>query len=49
MENELKELKKLRRIVIETDGDSINIAEFDSTPLEMCEICRRIIRMFKGE
>jgi len=39
----------IRRIVIETDGDSIHIAEFNSTPLEMCEICRRLLRFFGGD
>jgi len=39
----------VRRIVIETDGDRIHIAEFNSTPLEMCEICRRLLRFFGGD
>lgn len=44
-----KDNAERRRIVIETDGVNINIAELDSTPLELCEICRRIIKKFKGD
>ena len=40
---------EIRRIVIETDGDRIHIAEFNSTPLEMCEICRRLLKFFGGD
>lgn len=51
MDEDKKEpLKNKRIIIIETDGDSINISKdtFETTPLEMCEICRRIIKMMKG-
>jgi len=41
---------KKRTIIIETDGDSISVKkESNTTPLEMCEICRRIIKMMKGD
>ena len=39
---------KNRRIVIETDGRTVNITEMGISPLEACEICKRIIKQFGG-
>jgi len=40
---------KIKEIVIQTDGDSINVAKFDVTPLEACEIFRRLLKKLKGD
>jgi len=36
--------KLLRQIIIETDGDSIHVAKFETTPLEAAEIFRRLLK-----
>jgi len=41
---ETQQQKLPRQIIIETDGDSIHIAKFETTPLEAAEIFRRLLK-----
>jgi len=37
-----------RRLVIETDGSNVHIPEMSMSPIEVCEIARRLIKRFGG-
>jgi len=38
-----------RQIIIETDGDAINVTKFETTPLEAAEIFRRLLKKVAKE
>jgi len=44
-----KGVNQTRRVVIEVTGSDIHIAECDCQPLELFEVCRRIMRKVGGD
>lgn len=45
---QMEKSEAMREILILTNGDDIKLEKFQTTPLEMCEICRRILKMMKA-
>jgi len=44
-----KEEKRLRQIIIETDGSKITLKRFESSPLELVAILETLLKKLKQE
>lgn len=38
----------LRKMVIVTDGNTVEVSELQLSPLEVCEVARRLLKLFGG-